>query len=80
MTTVNVHHAKTNFSRILAAIEDGSEKEVVIARYGKPIAVLSPVPKRQPIIIGIAKGEFTLPDNFDDDDEAIARMFNGEDD
>lgn len=78
MATVNVHHAKTHFSRILAAIEDGSEKEIVIARYGKPVARLVPMAKRRPIIFGIAKGEFRVPDDIDEDNEEIARLFHGD--
>lgn len=36
MKTVNVHEAKTQFSRLLAAVERG--EEVVIARAGTPVA------------------------------------------
>jgi antitoxin (DNA-binding transcriptional repressor) of toxin-antitoxin stability system len=36
---VNVHHAKTHLSELLARVERGHE--VVIARAGKPVAVLS---------------------------------------
>ena len=38
MTTVNVHEAKTQLSRLLAQVEAG--EEVVIARNGKPVARL----------------------------------------
>ena len=38
MTTVNVHEAKTNLSRLLVRVEAG--EEVVIARNGKPVARL----------------------------------------
>lgn len=41
MTTVNVHEAKTQLSRLLARVEAG--EEIVIARSGAPVAVLSPV-------------------------------------
>ncbi|WP_203337448.1 type II toxin-antitoxin system Phd/YefM family antitoxin [Nocardioides limicola] len=40
MTTVNVHEAKTNLSRLLARVEAG--EEIVIARGGTPIARLEP--------------------------------------
>jgi len=44
MDTVNVHDAKTRFSRLLARVEQG--EEFVIARGGKPVARLVPlVPK-----------------------------------
>lgn len=35
---VNVHEAKTNFSRLMAAVEGGAD--VVVARNGKPIVRL----------------------------------------
>lgn len=43
MTTVNVHEAKTNLSRLLARVEAG--EQIVIARGGKPIARLEPYAK-----------------------------------
>ena len=36
MKTVNMHEAKTQFSRLIAAIEKG--EEIIIARAGKPVA------------------------------------------
>lgn len=63
MRQVNIHEAKTQFSRMIAAVEQG--EETVIARYGEPIARLVPmrpfVPARMP---GSAKGEFTVPPAF----------------
>jgi prevent-host-death family protein len=38
---VNVHEAKTHLSRLLARVEAG--EQIVIARAGRPIAVLAPV-------------------------------------
>ncbi len=38
---VNVHEAKTHLSRLLARVEAG--ERIVIARAGRPIAILSPV-------------------------------------
>lgn len=46
MTTVNVHEAKSSLSRLVAAAEAG--ETIVIARNGKPVAQLGPVPKRAP--------------------------------
>lgn len=42
MKQVNVHEAKTQLSKLLEAVERG--EEVTIARNGRPVAVLSPVP------------------------------------
>ncbi len=41
MKTVNVHEAKTAFSRLLARVEKGNQR-VVICRNGEPVADLVP--------------------------------------
>lgn len=41
MKTVNVHEAKTNFSSLLAQLEEDSET-IVICRNGEPVADLVP--------------------------------------
>ena len=38
---INVHAAKTHFSRLLARVEKG--EEIIIARGGKPVAKLMPI-------------------------------------
>ena len=62
---VNVHEAKTHLSKLLERVALG--EEVVIAKAGKPVAKLVPLdtqPKKR--IIGSAKGEFVVPDDFND--------------
>ena len=56
-TTVNVHEAKTQLSRLLEAASRG--EEVVIARNGEPVARLVPIApaKRLP---GAARGRGRL--------------------
>jgi prevent-host-death family protein len=44
--SVNVHEAKTNLSRLLAAVEKKKER-VVICRNGKPVADLIPHKKAE---------------------------------
>jgi prevent-host-death family protein len=62
MRQVNIHEAKTHLSKLIA---DG--EEVVIARYGEPVARLiplkSPSTRRIP---GSAHGKFTVPAEFFD--------------
>lgn len=64
MATVNVHDAKTHFSKLLTRVESG--EEIVIAKAGKPVARLSPlvskVKKRLP---GSAKGRIVLKKGFE---------------
>lgn len=81
MPTVNMLEAKTSLSRLVEAVESGAESEIVIARNGRPAARLVPVrPAEQDVSrrIGIAKGLFTVPDDFDADNELIRKMFEGE--
>ena len=76
MCQMNVLEAKTKFSKIIAMLERKEEKEVIVARAGKPVVKITwieqeDVSKR----IGIAEGKFTVPDDFDESNEEIARMF-----
>jgi prevent-host-death family protein len=81
MTIVNMLEAKNNLSKLVEAVESGTEAEVIIARNGRPAARLVPLEqKKRGAIIGIAKGLFEVPDNIDEDNEEIARMFYGDDD
>ena len=57
MTTVNVHEAKTQLSRLLEEVRAG--KDVVIARAGRPIARLIPIEDEAPRRPGLAKGRVT---------------------
>ena len=65
MQTVNIHEAKTQFSRIVEQAEAG--EEIVIARAGKPVARLvsleSAGPKSRKL--GLGKKIFTFPEQFD---------------
>lgn len=63
--TVNVHEAKTHLSQLLARVEAG--EEIVIARAGKPVAVLSRAPgagRRR--VRGLDRGKVIIRANFDD--------------
>ena len=61
--TVNVHEAKTQFSRLLKRVAAG--QEIVIAKDGQPVARL--VPFRQPGTreLGMDAGRVVIADDFD---------------
>ena len=65
MTTINIHAAKTQLSKLVDLAASG--EEIVIARAGRPIARLvalaPPIARRK---LGQADGKFIVPDNFDD--------------
>lgn len=65
MTTVNVHAAKSQLSRLLDAAAAG--EEVIIAKAGKPVARLVPfTEKKEPRKLGTLAGKLHVPDDFDD--------------
>ena len=75
---VNVFEAKTDFSKLIRLVELRREEFITIARNGKPVAKIvpfenAPVSKR----IGIAKGKFHDPEDFDAYDDEIAAMLTG---
>jgi prevent-host-death family protein len=66
MRTVNLHAAKTHFSRLVDEAAAGAE--IIIAKAGRPVARLVPLappheqPKRQ---LGLLAGSATIPPDFD---------------
>ena len=79
---VNIHAAKTNLSKLIAAAEAG--EEVIVARNGKPAVKLTPVesppPKRErkdgepPSWFGMLKGQIWIAPDFEDENEEIGRL------
>jgi prevent-host-death family protein len=63
MAEINVHDAKTHFSRLLLRVASG--EEIVIARAGKPIARLVPIEPKPRRVIGQDDGLFEIPEDFD---------------
>jgi prevent-host-death family protein len=64
MKALNVHEAKTGFSRLLARVERG--EEIVISRAGKPVAKLIAFdPMAGAPTLGADKGSFAVPEDFD---------------
>jgi prevent-host-death family protein len=77
MTQVNMHEAKTNFSRLIAAIKSGRETEIVVAQNGVPAARIVPMSTaKKPRVLGAAKGEFTFDyEAFQALDAEVQAMF-----
>jgi prevent-host-death family protein len=64
MPTVNMHEAKTHFSKIVARVEAG--EEIIIARDGTPVARLLPIePPSSRRVPGRDCGLCKVPDDFD---------------
>jgi prevent-host-death family protein len=62
--TVNIHEAKTHFSKLLARVKAG--EEIIIAHAGEPIAKLVPIEQRlRQRIPGRLKGRIWIAPDFD---------------
>jgi prevent-host-death family protein len=74
---VNIHEAKTHFSRLVERAAGG--EEIVISRAGVPMARLmplaTPTAPRRP---GAWKGLVKIADDFDDLPEDLAAAFRGD--
>ncbi len=63
-TTVNIHEAKTSFSKLVLRVITG--ERIIIAKAGAPVAELRPIterPKRR--VLGIDKGKVFVHDDWD---------------
>lgn len=77
---VNIHEAKTHFSRLLQRVAAG--EEITIARAGKPVARLVAIeqkpPKKRPL--GMDRGKIWIADDFDAPlpDDLLKAFYGGE--
>jgi antitoxin (DNA-binding transcriptional repressor) of toxin-antitoxin stability system len=76
--TVNIHEAKTHFSRIVEQILASGEP-VTIARAGKPVVIVSAHPGARPArrTLGLLRGKVQLPKDLGIFDAEIQKMFEG---
>jgi prevent-host-death family protein len=71
---VNIHEAKTHLSRLLERVSLG--EEIIIAKAGTPVAKLVPINgKKREFRFGSAKGEFVVPEDFNEPDPELEDLF-----
>ena len=64
MRAINIHEAKTQFSKLIESVALG--EKIIIAKAGKPAAMLVPVPAQKPARSpGAMKGKIRIADDFD---------------
>jgi prevent-host-death family protein len=62
MPTINIHDAKTHFSKLLSRAESG--EEIIIAKAGKPVAQIIPLRKKTGRrLAGPAKSAVTIQED-----------------
>ena len=76
MKTYAIYEAKTNFSQLVRMAASG--ERILIGSHGKPtveLVAVADVPKPKSLL-GIWKGKFELPADWDDMDKEIAYSMN----
>ncbi|MBF8263493.1 MAG: Prevent host death protein, Phd antitoxin [Parachlamydiales bacterium] len=63
MRTVNIHEAKTHFSKLVDSVMHGNE--ILIAMAGKPVAKLIPISQKPQRKFGVLKGKIKIAKDFD---------------
>ncbi|PSB09317.1 type II toxin-antitoxin system prevent-host-death family antitoxin [Pleurocapsa sp. CCALA 161] len=78
MEIINIHQTKTQLSKLLQRVSLG--EEFIIANRGTPVAKLSPY--QTPItnfrISGRLAGQIKIAEDFDEVDDQIVSLFQGE--
>ena len=74
-TTVNIHEAKTQLSKLVERASKG--ETIIIAKAGKPMVKVTAIDAPKKIKrFGFLEGQITVPDDFDRMGEAeIAKLF-----
>ena len=77
MQVINIHQAKTNLSKLIEKTLNG--EDIIIAKAGKPVAkLIAYKEKLKPRKLGLLKGKIFVPDNFNDEDKEINKLFYGD--
>ena len=83
MSTVNMLEAKTHLSRLVDAVERGTETEIIIARNGRPAAKLVAIDAapRSKVRLGLQEGNYPSIslEEFNALDKEIEKLFYGDD-
>jgi len=77
---INMLDAKTSLSKLVQALENGTETEFIIARNGRPAARLVPLTHARVDRgrrIGIANGRFAVPDDIDVSNPEVLDLLKG---
>ena len=77
MQVINIHQAKTNLSKLIEKTLNG--EDIIIAKAGKPVVKLVAYKEKlKPRKLGLLKGKIFVPDNFNDEDKEINKLFYGD--
>ena len=77
MCKVNIYEAKTNLSKYLEMLENGTENEIIICKYDRKIAVITPyIEKKEIKRLGAGNGILEkMPDSIKEGFDDIPGLF-----
>ncbi|MBE6471729.1 MAG: hypothetical protein Q3963_04485 [Coriobacteriaceae bacterium] len=76
MVQANMLEAKTDLSKFVRMLESGEQDVVYIARNNVPVVQMTVIKfPGETQRIGVAKGKFSVPDDFDDWDAEVSELF-----
>ena len=79
MPEVTLFDAKTHLSKLVEDLLAGNAVEYVLTRHGKPVARLSALGEKSvERRIGLAKGEFEVPEDIDAANRLIQAALEGQ--
>ena len=79
MLQVNIAEAKRDFSKLIRLVETNKQDIIRVARNGEPVAEIRPA-RKIPVSnrIGVGKGKYKAPKDFDaNNDEAYSMLSGG---
>jgi prevent-host-death family protein len=71
---ISLYDAKAKFSSICETVA-ATGTEVVVSRHGKPVVRIVPFEPPKGFTLGVAKGVFTVPEDFDAPCQEINDLF-----
>jgi antitoxin (DNA-binding transcriptional repressor) of toxin-antitoxin stability system len=77
MRTVDISEAQVSLSRLVDVLERREEQEIVLSRNGRAVAKLVAVETPRRKRIGVAKGQFEVPDDIDTSNQDVTKLFSG---
>ncbi len=72
-----MHEAKTHLSRFVRELREGKEPEIIIAVGSTPAARLVPYVTSSRRLLGLERGLIEISSDFDDVDNEIVGLFEG---
>ena len=73
MRAINIHEAKTQFSKLIESVALG--EKIIIAKAGRPVARLVPLESSSPRVWGQDRGLIEVTQEFFDCDTEVAALF-----